>query len=163
MALPFSDERFDHALSVWVLHVVGDVGAVMREVRRVLRPGATYVVMDGHKADDEPDDVQRAWDEIDAGLGRPSFAGRIQDFASAAASNGLRAEDVITTGPYPYSTTIADTIMRIETKANSWMWTVAEDEWNRVVVPVLERLRAIPDQEAKLPRNDYQDVLVLRN
>ena len=43
--LPFADGSFDQAYSVWVLHVVGDVAAVLREVGRVLRPGGRYVVV----------------------------------------------------------------------------------------------------------------------
>lgn len=162
MCLPFGTASLDQALSVWVLHVVGDVATVMHEVGRVLRPGGAYLVMDGHMAEDPPDEITAAWAAIDAGLQRPSFAGRIQEYAGVATACGFEVQDVVTTGPYPYSVTVADTIMRIETKANSWMWNVPEDQWERVVTPVLERLRSLPHPERPVPREDYQDVLVLR-
>lgn len=39
-SLPFEDDRFDAALSTWTLCTIPDPGAALREVRRVLKPGA---------------------------------------------------------------------------------------------------------------------------
>jgi SAM-dependent methyltransferase len=39
-SLPFPDDRFDAGLSTWTLCTVPDAVAAMREMRRVLRPGA---------------------------------------------------------------------------------------------------------------------------
>lgn len=44
--LPFADESFDLVFGVAVLHHADDVAAVMREVRRVLKPGGRYFGMD---------------------------------------------------------------------------------------------------------------------
>ncbi|MFJ3231784.1 methyltransferase domain-containing protein [Streptomyces sp. NPDC086787] len=44
--LPFADGTFDAVTSVWLLHLLdrpADVGAVLAEVARVLRPGGVYV------------------------------------------------------------------------------------------------------------------------
>ena len=43
-ALPFEDARFDSAVSLGVLEYVGDVGAAVRELARVVRPGGQVVV-----------------------------------------------------------------------------------------------------------------------
>jgi SAM-dependent methyltransferase len=40
-ALPYGDEEFDGAYSLLVLHFVSDPHRAVREMRRVLRPGAT--------------------------------------------------------------------------------------------------------------------------
>ncbi len=40
-ALPFEDDRFDHALAQLVLHFVSDPTEAANELRRVLRPGGT--------------------------------------------------------------------------------------------------------------------------
>jgi ubiquinone/menaquinone biosynthesis C-methylase UbiE len=44
--LPFADGSFDLVFGIAVLHHADDVTAVMREVRRVLRPGGRYFGMD---------------------------------------------------------------------------------------------------------------------
>jgi ubiquinone/menaquinone biosynthesis C-methylase UbiE len=38
-SLPFPDHSFDAALSTWTLCTIPDVGAALREVERVLKPG----------------------------------------------------------------------------------------------------------------------------
>jgi len=47
-ALPFADRTFDAGLILGVLHHLPDAkaGAVMQEVYRVMRPGATILVME---------------------------------------------------------------------------------------------------------------------
>lgn len=43
-ALPFEDASFDHAYGVWVLEHIRDGARVLRELRRVLRPGGTVAL-----------------------------------------------------------------------------------------------------------------------
>mgnify|MGYP001156557625 CR=1 FL=1 len=43
-ALPYADDRFDHALVVTTLCFVDDPAAMLAEARRVLRPGGTLVI-----------------------------------------------------------------------------------------------------------------------
>jgi demethylmenaquinone methyltransferase/2-methoxy-6-polyprenyl-1,4-benzoquinol methylase len=50
MALPFADDSFDGATMGFSLRNVVDVGAVLRETLRVLRPGARFVNLDVSKA-----------------------------------------------------------------------------------------------------------------
>jgi SAM-dependent methyltransferase len=44
-ALPYPDERFDSLYTIGCLHHTGDLPRAVSEVRRVLRPGGTAVVM----------------------------------------------------------------------------------------------------------------------
>ena len=50
--LPFEDGRFDCAVSTWTLCTIPDPVAALREVRRVLKPGGTYVFLEHGRSDD---------------------------------------------------------------------------------------------------------------
>ena len=47
-ALPFDDATFDGVVATWLHTDVDDFGAVVREVARVLRPGAPFVYVGAH-------------------------------------------------------------------------------------------------------------------
>ncbi len=57
-SLPFADDSFDSALSTWTLCTIPDVAAALREVRRVLKPGATLHFVEHGLA---PDAGVRRW------------------------------------------------------------------------------------------------------
>ncbi|MFJ9542596.1 class I SAM-dependent methyltransferase [Streptomyces sp. NPDC101225] len=46
LALPFEDDRFDHAISAASLHEWADPVAALSEMHRVLKPGGRYVLSD---------------------------------------------------------------------------------------------------------------------
>ena len=52
-SLPLDDDSVDSALSTWTLCTIPDVGAALREVRRVLRPGGTFHFVE-HGLSDDP-------------------------------------------------------------------------------------------------------------
>ena len=56
--LPFDDNSFDSALSTWTLCTIPDATAALREVRRVLRPGAQLHFVEHGRA---PDDGVVRW------------------------------------------------------------------------------------------------------
>jgi ubiquinone/menaquinone biosynthesis C-methylase UbiE len=56
-SLPFPDHTFDTALSTWTLCTIPDVGAALREARRVVKPGGSLHFLEHGLAPDAP--VQR--------------------------------------------------------------------------------------------------------
>lgn len=57
-SLPFEDDSFDAALSTWTMCTIPDIGAALRELRRVLRPGGTVHFVEHGLA---PDEKVRRW------------------------------------------------------------------------------------------------------
>ena len=53
-SLPLADQSHDAALSTWTMCTIPDAAAALREVRRVLRPGATMHFLEHGLAPDEP-------------------------------------------------------------------------------------------------------------
>src|SRR5918992_5687810 len=57
-SLPFADDSFDAALSTWTMCTIPDAGAALRELRRVLKPGARLHFVEHGLA---PDAGVRRW------------------------------------------------------------------------------------------------------
>jgi SAM-dependent methyltransferase len=91
-SLPFEDASFDLAVSSFVLQLVDSRAAALREVRRVLRPGATFAWVAWQRTDRayEPDRIANEVLEA-AGFDPPEADSRPGDFASpASAAAGMR-------------------------------------------------------------------------
>jgi len=85
--LPFDDAAFDLAISSFVLQLVDDRPAALREIRRVLRPGGTFAWVAWERTDRpyEPDRI--ANDILDeAGFDPPAPDSHNGDLESAAAT-----------------------------------------------------------------------------
>lgn len=89
--LPFGDDTFDAVVSLWTHTDVDDWPAVLREVRRVLRPGGPFVYLGVHPCFVGPHSVfveGRGVPALHAGLYRTT--GRY-DEAPGISPTGLRA------------------------------------------------------------------------
>jgi ubiquinone/menaquinone biosynthesis C-methylase UbiE len=85
--LPLADASIDAAVSSFMIQLVPNRAAALREVYRVLRPGACFALVSWH-ADDppfEPDDVfADALDELQ--IVRPALERRVHPYTSARAA-----------------------------------------------------------------------------
>lgn len=91
--LPFDDATFDLAMSSFVLQLVPDRAAALREIRRVLRPGAPFGYATWLRGNGEVDPPDRILDEVldEFGFDPPEPDSRCGDAVSVrAAVDGLR-------------------------------------------------------------------------
>jgi ubiquinone/menaquinone biosynthesis C-methylase UbiE len=91
-ALPFADDSFDAAVSIWTHTDVDDWPAVLREIARVTVPGGAFVYFGVHPCFVGPHS------EFQEGAGLPRFhagfyrtAGRYDDAPGIVNPDGLRA------------------------------------------------------------------------
>ena len=127
-SLPFEDESFDAAISVWTHTDVGDFRAAVAEITRVLRPGAPFVYVGGHPCFVGPHSAfvhargtpafhpgyrpSRRYDSSAPGVGDPEgLRARVDsrhltlaDFITAFAAAGLRIDrfEELSDRDYPY-------------------------------------------------------------
>ncbi|MCL9759689.1 class I SAM-dependent methyltransferase [Frankia sp. AiPa1] len=150
--LPLRPASIDGALAVHVLHLVGDPGAVLAELARVLRPGGRLAVVGGGELA-QPSDVGAVLGDLRAAL--RSFQLR-QDRSDAvqalAAERGLRLAETFT---FPREDrgilSPREAADQVESRVWSHLWDLDDAEWARAVAPALDQLRALPDQDRARP------------
>ncbi|HJV05653.1 MAG TPA: class I SAM-dependent methyltransferase, partial [Actinomycetota bacterium] len=127
--MPFRDASFAQAYSVWVLHLVGDIAAVLSEVARVLHPGGRYAVIPGYGQDAE-DPISRLylgmWDDLDPEGMRRDHEPRLRELAPAA---GLRVREVFRGPDFVHRESPLDVIRKMEDRVYSILWDVDDVRW----------------------------------
>jgi ubiquinone/menaquinone biosynthesis C-methylase UbiE len=160
--LPVAARSFEQAYSVWVLHVVGDPGAVLKEVARVLRPGGRYLVVPAGSSEEPADPIGRAlrrmWRTVDPDRRRIDDEDRLRTLAP---EGGFVVADASRWPAYDYLESPAQAIEKIESRSYSVLWDLADDRWRLLVEPVIEELRALPDPEVPIARRSTDRVVVL--
>lgn len=154
--LPAADDVFDTAIFVWVLQLVDDPEASLREAARVVRPGGRILAVLA-EADHDPDDEIAT---ILAGLAPLRRRGRGLDPRGTSIPSALTPLHRGHTPWQEFAGTPAEQIRLIERRGYSSLFDVTDDEWQEVVEPVLDRLRALPDAERPRPRRNRHPLLV---
>jgi SAM-dependent methyltransferase len=162
LALPFASGSVDDAYSVWVLHLVADPAAVLREVMRVLHPRGRYVTELTSTYDREHDDIALILREMDRELrdGQPprDDPERILPLAEEAGFHFVdtfeRSTDVFWASP-------VESAALIERREFCKLWDLDADRWQAIVAPALAALRALPAPERQRERHALHEILVL--
>jgi ubiquinone/menaquinone biosynthesis C-methylase UbiE len=143
-ALPVAGDAVDNVLFCWVLHLVGDVSRAFAEAARVVRPGGRVVAFYG-RAIISPTDLDPAAARL-----RPLTANlhpTAEDIDAAVTALPLRlVADELTTAK-ERTLVPAEMADDIERRTWSYLWECSDEEWDAHVVPTLDLLRALPDQE----------------
>ncbi|MCM3884584.1 methyltransferase domain-containing protein [Frankia sp. R82] len=146
------ERLIDASLAVHVLHLVGDPGAVLGELARVLRPGGRLAVVGGGELA-RPSDVGAVLRDLRADLdtarAREDRSGALP---ALAATHGLGLVEEFT---FPREErgilSPREAADQVEARVWSHLWDLDDVMWARAVVPALDRLRALPDQERPRP------------
>lgn len=146
--LPVGTAAVAGAYLIHLLHLVGDVAGTMAEAARVVRPGGR-VVSTAYPAGPLDVDVNREFAGVRARLAvasRPDDEDHVLELARGAGLTPVGREELASPGITPR--VAAD---RLESRSLSWMWSVDDDAWAAEVPPVLDRLRALPEQDRPRP------------
>ncbi len=149
------------ACVVWVLHVVDDPAAVVREAVRVVRPGGSVAIVPANAGAGVPGDPI---DDAHAPLDAPAtVAPRRRGRAGGGSRRRAppRAIEVHTTHDESAQSPNA-AADAVEQRSWSSLWDVDDATWEAVVVPVIAALRALPDPDVPRVRRHPVDVVVGR-
>lgn len=144
LALPVASASVGTVAIVTALHVIGDVARALREAARVVRPGGRVVTLfaPGVRADTLTD-LSQVLAALPGG-NRPDTPAAVHAAAAAAGLCTLVSQRVTVDTQTETPRRAADDIRE---RLWSNLWRLDADQWRRDVEPVLDRLRALPDQD----------------
>ncbi len=158
MRMPFADASVRNAVAVWVFQLVASVKATMQEARRVLSQGGRFVVIPS-KGEFDPDDMHDV--QVDfAEIIRGARQDDPEALVAAAGSAGLRLLESTFTEVQRFEESPNRVAAHIERRGYSILLDLGDDDWQRVVVPVITALRALPEPDRKRVRRTRNHVLV---
>jgi ubiquinone/menaquinone biosynthesis C-methylase UbiE len=157
--LPFAPHTFSGGYAVWLLHLVDDQAALLREAARVLRRGAPFIV--------EPAASFHAHDPIQVVLNRlyGDVVGPRRDLpeqlADIGRAAGFEIVDTVTT-IQTFMQSPQEVVDNIEARVGAAFWEVNDADWARLVMPRLAELRALDEPATQRERESIIGHVVFR-
>ncbi len=154
--LPVADDAVDTVVLVWVLQLVDDPAVTLAEAARVVRPGGRVVTVLSFSDDDPADEMAT----ILSGLQAIRVQGRGLDPVLGVAPPTL---DLVHSGFTPWQEfpgSPAEQVRSIEARSFSSLFDLDDETWGRVVEPVLDALRSMPDPDAARTRRNRHPLVV---
>jgi SAM-dependent methyltransferase len=139
----------DNVLFVAALHAIGDVRGAVAEATRVLRPGGRLVAAHGApRREPDDDDIARAVAPLIRLQNRPDTPDALDE---AAAITGLRPVGTAWVAPADLAHAPDEVADIVEQRLWSYLWSVDEPTWDRIVAPVIAALRTLPEPDRPRP------------
>lgn len=156
--LPIASSSRDAVVAAWVLHVAGNREGILAEAARVLRPRGRLVIVCAD-AVYEPNEISETMGDLRTDLGR------VRDMPEVviplAVDAGFQFVAQSSTVRFELATSPGEAAAQLERREMSSLWDLDEETWSRVVQPVIDGLRALPDPERKRMTAAAHPVLVL--
>jgi len=159
--LPVRDGAAADLVAVWLFQLVGDRAAVLGEAARVLAPGGRFVVVPAAVAERIDSDLEEAMPVWHEHLGRRFTAEEDDALLELAGEAGLRCVERGFTGWQEWDQSPNDEADRIEQRTYSLLLDLDDATWQEKVVPVVDRLRSLPDPDRPRRRGSRHHILVL--
>ncbi len=158
MALPVATASVTNVVAVWVFQLVGSAEVTLREARRVMKGDGRLVVVPSHAIhdSDDIDEVAVDFNKVLHGT-RPDDPERLIALGEGA---GLRLAGRDVTKTQSWDESPAEIIERIERRTFGILLDLGDADWSRVVVPAIDALRGLPDQDRARTRHAHHEVLV---
>jgi SAM-dependent methyltransferase len=152
--LPFADDSIDSAYLVWVLHLVHDPFATLREAARVVRTGGRVATITSTSIYDDSDEIAPI-----VGRLAPLRQARLDHNALVVSDHpGLQLVHEGFTEWAEHETVPSAEADAIEQRIYSSLFDVDDATWERVVVPVVDALRALPDRDRPRRRRNRHPI-----
>jgi SAM-dependent methyltransferase len=155
--VPVARAAVDTVFASWLLHLVGDAAAVLREAARVLRPGGRLLVVSS-RGEVEHDDIEDVMVDLTEELrGRVDVRDRLGPLGEAA---GLTLVDEVCTAPAVWEESPNQMAGNLEGRIFSVLLDLDDETFERVVAPMIRDLRALPDPDRARRRTGRHRIFV---
>ena len=154
--LPLGDDTIDTAYFVWVLHLVDEPSVTLTEAARIVRGGGRIATITNNATFGPDDEIAPIIDRL-----APLRQMRRDHNAVAVADlPGLELVHDGFTAWEEFEMTPTAEADAIERRIYSSLFDVDDETWERVVVPVIASLRALPDPDRPRLRRNRHPVVV---
>ena len=155
--LPVANASIATVVASWILHLVGDPAAALRECRRVVRDDGRVLVISS-RGEVEPDDIEpKLVDLHDVLRGRIDVHDRLVPLAAGCR---LALVDEQLTEAATWEESPADLIERMEKRQWGALIELDDERFAKHVQPVVDGLRALPDLDRPRTRTGRHRLFV---